>query len=135
LYRGTELLVVVVIVVKGVYLRKKSVLIVLVILAIGLVGTGLSAFYMQNEYSADTTVTKFTDKISHGFPLGWYGHSDTWGGIPFSATYWFSLESLLLDAAFWVAISFFVSFGAIKSVNRLHKTRASKNLSVIKIWS
>ncbi len=58
-------------------MRKKPALIALVILALGLVGTGLSAFYMQNEYSADITVSKFTVKISHGFPLGWYGHSDT----------------------------------------------------------
>jgi hypothetical protein len=76
-----------------------------------------------------------TFKVSYGFPLGWYGHSHTEGSaIPvngYPETYWFSLGSLLLDAAFWVAISFLVSFAAIKSVNTLYKTRASKNLSVI----
>ncbi len=48
-------------------------------------------------------------------------------------TNWFSLESLLLDAAFWIAITFFVSIATMKLVNILHKTRASKNLSVINI--
>jgi hypothetical protein len=118
-----------------VQLKKKSVLIALAILALGLVGTVLSAFHMQNESFSDTTIAKYTVNISHGFPLGWYGHSVTYGEIPFSATNWFSIESLLLDAAFWIAISFLACIALIKSMNILHKTRASKNLAVTKKMS
>ena len=95
--------------------------------------------YTQNGYTGDF-FTKGVFKVSHGFPLGWYGYSQIFVGIPaFSPLpeiYWFSLVSLLLDAAFWIALSFFVAQGLIaimKSVNILHKTRASKNLSVINI--
>ena len=107
-------------------MRKKSVLIALVILAFGLVGTGLSTLYKQNEQIA-ITLMGFTQKVSYGFPLGWYGYSfavtgiprnDYWGLPPLS--YWFSLESLLLDVAFWFAISFFVSFVALKSARALN---------------
>jgi hypothetical protein len=114
-------------------MRKRTLLIALVILALGLIGTGLSALYQQNERIHITTMG-FTRKVSYGFPLSWYGYSDTRGiWVPFSMTNWFSLESLVLDAVFWFAISFFVSLGAIKSVNILHKRVASKNLSVINI--
>jgi hypothetical protein len=104
-------------------MRKKTVLIALVILALGLTGTGLSALYERDEF----IVTNFpmgTIKVSYGFPLGWYGHSQTTGiwipFVPSTGTYWFSLESLLLDASFWFAISFFVSLVAIKSARALN---------------
>jgi hypothetical protein len=113
-------------------MRKKSALIALVILAFGLIGTALSTLYVQNEFLLHTV--HFGDpsaeawKFSYGFPLGWYGYSQqqVWSANPIPKFYWFSLGSLLLDAAFWVAISFFVSLAAIKSVNILRKTRASK---------
>jgi len=116
-------------------MRKRTLLIALAVIAIGVIGTGLSTLYRQNIIT-DFTGKQGVYKISYGFPLGWYGHSHTVGGIPLfpsSETYWFSLESLLLDTAFWVAISFSVSIATIKSVNILHKARASKNLSVINI--
>jgi len=108
-------------------MRKKSVLIALAILALGLIGTGLSTLYKQNEYIGEPPVVTF--KESYGFPLGWQGYSFTETGIPYNnyweiphspRVYWFSLESLLLDAAFWFAISFFVSFTAIKSARALN---------------
>jgi hypothetical protein len=115
-------------------MRKKTVLIALTILALGLIGTGLSTLYTQNEYIGYPPIV--TVKESYGFPLGWYGYSHIETMIytfhP-PEIYWFSLGSLLLDATFWIAISFFVSFTAMKSVNMSHKTRASKNLSVINI--
>jgi hypothetical protein len=125
-------------------MRKKSVLIVVVILAFGLIGTGLSALYQQQDWqTTEITADKHmsTFKVSHGFPVGWYGYSQTtiWYTSHWNAPYippkiyWFSLESLLLDAAFWVAISFFVCIAAVKLVNKLRKTRASKNLSVVNI--
>jgi hypothetical protein len=101
-------------------MRKKSVLIVLVILALGLVGIGLSTLYTQYGYTGD--FSKGTFKVSYGFPLVWYGYSVTTGRMPFFGpeVYWFSLGSLFLDAAFWFAISFFVSFVAIKSARALN---------------
>jgi hypothetical protein len=118
-------------------MRKKSVLIALVILAIGLIGTGLSILYVQNEFIGvhigDPSVGIW--KFSYGFLLSWYGYSQAvvLAPIPTPKTYWFSLESLLLDAAFWVAISFSLCIATMKSVNMLSKTRASKKLSVINI--
>ena len=107
-------------------MRKKTALIVVVILAFGLVGTGLSALYKQNE-GIVITLMGFTRKESYGFPLGWYGYSFAVTGIPHKGywglpplSYWFSLESLLLDVAFWFAVSFFVSFAAIKSARALN---------------
>jgi len=116
-------------------MRNKSVLIILVILSIGLIGTGLSALYTQKGYTDFTLGMTITLKTSYGFPLSWHGYSQTSGDVipvkPLpSFDNWFSLESLLLDAALWFAISFFVTFATIKSVNMLHKTRTSKNLSV-----
>jgi hypothetical protein len=115
-------------------MRTKSALIVLAVLALGLVGIGLSTLYTQNEYSASITGTieKDVSKVSHGFPLGWYGYTQTyswnksysghWGPPPFVATKisWFSLESLLLDVSFWFAISFFASLTAIRSARTLN---------------
>ena len=117
-------------------LRKKSVLIVLVILALGLVGASLSALY---EHDEEFGILNGTFKASYGFPVGWHGYSTNYGGailLPPHTTpvfYWFSLEAFLLDAAFWIAISSFTCIAIIKSVNILHKVRASKNLSTINV--
>jgi hypothetical protein len=116
-------------------MRKKSALIALAILALGLIGTGVSIIYVQNEFIGvhvgDPSVG--TWKFSYGFPLSWYGYSQAVVRVPTTTpkTYWFSLESFLLDAAFWIAISFFTCIATMKSVSMLHKTRTSKNLSVI----
>jgi len=108
-------------------MRKKSALFALMILALGLVGIGLSTLYMQEGYSGNEPFV--TVKRSYGFPFGWYGYSFTTVIAPVHVPeiYWFSLGSLLLDAAFWFAISFFVSIAAIKSaraLNLIAKTRA-----------
>jgi hypothetical protein len=116
-------------------MRKRTLLVALAILALGLVGTGLSTLLKQNEYIGSPPVV--TVKESYGFPLIWYGYSFQEVGIPSPnpppKTYWFSLGSLLVDGALWVAISFFVCIAAVKSVSILHKARASKNLSVTNI--
>jgi len=114
-------------------MRNKSVLFVLVILAIGLIGTGLSSLYTQKGYT-DTLGMTTTFKVSYGFPLGWYGYSQTYQGVLAQPilpprTYWFSLESFLLDFALYFAVSFFVTLATIRSMSMLHKTRTSKNLS------
>jgi hypothetical protein len=124
-------------------MRKKTALMILIILGFGLIGTSLSTLYTQNEFNRDIKATTRNDtfKVSHGFPVGWYGYTQTsiwylfhWTPPSISPKiYWFSPESLLLDAAFWLAISFFVCVATMKSVNILHKRRASKNLSVIDI--
>lgn len=109
-------------------IRNKSVLFVLVILAIGLIGTGLSTLYTQKVDTGVHGLLGDVSKVSCGFPLGWYGYSLISGDVlsthpPSPSFYWFSLESFLLDAALWFAVSFFVTFATIKSVNMLHKTR------------
>ena len=103
-------------------MRKKTVLIVLAILALGLIGTGLSALYQQNEYIREPYYDPKTPapvigpiKVSYGFPLGWHGYSLMYiGPRNFRSEYWFSLESLLLDAAFWIAISSIACIDIIK---------------------
>ena len=112
-------------------MRKKTVLIALVILALGLVGTGLSALYQQQDWqTTEITTDKYmgTFNVFYGFPLSWHGYAHTtiwylshWNP-PYNPpkVYWFSLESLLLDVAFWFVISFFVSFVALKSARALN---------------
>jgi hypothetical protein len=107
-------------------MRKKSLLIALAILALGLIGTSFSELYVQNQIVHATN--EDTVNVSYGFPLSWHGYSQSYLhrmiAVSFPENYWFSLESLLLDAAFWFAISFFLCIATMKSVNILHKTRA-----------
>jgi hypothetical protein len=79
-------------------MRKKSALIVLVVLAFGLVGTGLSTFYQQDGYFVNIAASKVTFTVSYGFPLGWHGYSHTddiglnthfWERIPSLDIHWF----------------------------------------------
>jgi len=115
-------------------MRQKTALMILIILGFGLIGTGLSAFYEQNELVGKGSNMHIL-KATYGFPMRWYGYSQqqAFSANPIPKFYWFSLESLLLDAAFWFAISFFACIATMKSVNILRKTRASKTLPVIKI--
>jgi hypothetical protein len=112
-------------------MRKSSLLIALIILALGLVGTSLSTLYEKNEYIGSPLSPPETFKMSYGFPLGWHGYSLLIGRtivLPqfLHPAYWFSLESLLLDGVFWFAISLFASAVTMKSVQMLLKTIASK---------
>jgi hypothetical protein len=105
-----------------------AILVALVILALGVIGTSLSTLYEQDEWLDRGAVTTF--KVSYGFPVSWYGYSLTEGGvipvIPPPRAYWFSLGSFLLDAAFWFAISFFVSVATVKPVKILLRKIGSK---------
>jgi hypothetical protein len=117
-------------------MRKRTLLIALAVIALGLIGTELSTLYKQNEYigiGGPLHNPLGTIKTSYGFPLGYYGYSiDEYDlRIHGPQIYWFSLGSLLLDAAFWFAISSIGCISIIKSMNIFHKTRASKKLSVI----
>jgi len=118
-------------------MRKRTLLIALAAIALGLIGTGLSTLYTQKEYFGEPPTV--TVKESYGFPLGWQGYSWKVIGIPIflpvptSKVYWLSLGPLLLDAAFWIAISSIGYLAIIKSMNMVHKARASKDLSVINI--
>jgi len=108
---------------------RKTALIVLAILALGLVGASLSALC---EYDERTGTLGGTFKASYVFPLGWHGYSTNYGGPLLRPRphldYWFSLESFLLDIAFWSAITSFAVFCTM-----FYKTRAFKKLSIIKI--
>ncbi len=106
-------------------MEKKTVLIGLIILVLGLVGTGLSALYQRDEFVRDprhNSPSVGTIKVYYGFPLAWYGYAE--GGIGFwgftRKVYWFSLGSFLLDTPFWFAVCLFVSFAAIKSARVLN---------------
>lgn len=109
-----------------------AVLVALVILAFGLTGTGFSGLYVQNQFVivANTGIVK----ASYGFPLSWHGYLQNyslqlhphWGDVNPPKVYWLSLGSLLLDAAFWFAISFFACVATMKSVKILLRTIASK---------
>jgi hypothetical protein len=111
-------------------IKKRTVfLIALVTLALGLIGTSLSTLYKQIEIVPDGGPLA-TLKTSYGFPLGWYGYVYKEGGvmplIPPPPTYWFSLESLLLDAAFWFATGFFAWVATLQSFKILLRTIGSK---------
>jgi hypothetical protein len=104
---------------------KKTVLIGLVILVLGLVGAGFSALYQRNEFIRDprhNSPSVGTIKVYYGFPLAWYGYTE--GGIGFWGytikVYWFSLGSFLVNTLFWSAVGLFVSFAAIKSARALN---------------
>jgi hypothetical protein len=111
---------------------RKTALIVLVILALGLIGASLSALYEHDERFG--TMLGGTFKASYGFPFGWHGYSDGYGPLrvfpstPPPVDYWFSLESFLLDIAFWSAISSLAVFTTM-----FHKTKTFKKLSAINI--
>jgi hypothetical protein len=111
-------------------MRKRLLLIGLVILALGLIGTSLSTLYEQVEFMPSQNQPKV--KVFYGFPLSWHGYSlmempiPSFTPPPLEYDYWFSSESLLLDAVFWFAISLFASVAAMKSVKILLKTIAPK---------
>jgi hypothetical protein len=113
-------------------MRTRTLLIVLATLTFTVIGTILSS--LHTEIYQNFVIYR----VSYGFPMGWYGYQ-IGGGFAqpilpaLTETYWFSLESFLLDIAFWFAISSLVVIATIKSVNMLRKTRTSKKLSVINI--
>lgn len=117
-------------------MRKRTILVALAVIAVGLIATGVSTLYERREFIGDyNPAGAGMSEFSYGFPLGWYGYSQA-VGIIFSFSpklYWFWIEPFLLDAAFWIAISAIGCLVIIKSMNMLHKTRASKNLSVINV--
>jgi hypothetical protein len=104
-------------------LKKRTHLIVLTILVLGSVGTILSAFYLS--VYQDFVVYR----TSYGFPFGWHGHVISGGPViePFIDADWFSAESLLLDIAFWFAISTIMIITTIKSVSIVRKKKIQKN--------
>jgi hypothetical protein len=109
-------------------MRKRTLLIVLSILLLGSLGTILSSFYLS--IYANFVVYK----TSYGFPIGWHGHESA-GGValePFYDADWFSLESLLLDIAFWFAISSLAVVATIKAVSMLHKRRMERTKNIDK---
>jgi hypothetical protein len=96
-------------------MRKRLAQTALAILAFGLIETSLSTLYERSE----TQFLGIWRKTSYeyGFPIWWYGYSLTYLEMTITAqepvawtpprVYWFSLGWLLLDVAFWFAISFF----------------------------
>jgi len=110
-------------------MRKRTLLVAMAILALGLIGLSLSAQYQQpNELILKPL---WTVKTSYGFPLSWYGYSEQIVSLDGKSIYWYSVESLLIDSVVWFAISFFVCVATFKSVNISQRTRASRNLSAI----
>jgi hypothetical protein len=95
--------------VKRIIVKKRTViLIALMTLALGLIGTGFSTLYEQDVFILPENQETITSKVSYGFPLAWHGYSITEPNFPppimpgatYNPTYWFSLESL-----FWMVCS------------------------------
>jgi hypothetical protein len=117
--------------------KRTVILVVLVTLALGLIGTSLSTLYEQNEWTESYIILK----VSYGFPMAWHGYSQNYsqnysqfqlGPPPLvnpPKIYWLSLGSLLLDVAFWFAISFCLCIPTITSMKILLKTTASKTVT------
>jgi hypothetical protein len=103
-------------------MRNRTLPIVLAILVFGSAGTVLSTFYLSIYQNF------VVYKTSYGFPFGWHGH-DTEGGHIGSwiDVDWFSLEPLLLDIAFWFAISSITVIATIKAVDMLPQEKNGKN--------
>jgi hypothetical protein len=112
-------------------MRKRTLLIALAVIGLGLIFTGLSGLY--TVFQLPENLWSGISKISYGFPFGWYGYFKRGHPDGFLPVYWFSLESFLLDTAFWLGISTFGCFAIIKSMNMVHKARASKTLFVVNI--
>jgi hypothetical protein len=95
-------------------MRKRTLLIVLAILVLGSVGTIASTFY--SSLYQDFVIFR----VSYGFPIGWHGYQLEGGPAqtiyphPYE-TYWFTLGSLLLDIAFWFAISLLAVIATTKA--------------------
>jgi len=105
---------------------RKTLLIALILVAACLIGTGFSSLYQKEDYPAGLHGTWMT---SYGFPAAWHGYSWNEGPIPLfreTPTYWFSLESLLLDALFWFGISFVAYVVPMKSFRTFGRTLVSK---------
>jgi hypothetical protein len=98
-------------------MRIELILIVPAISALGFIATLVSGLYQQN------LSTLGVSKIGYGFPLSWHGNSwIVYPGMP--VAYWFSLESFVLDTAFWClifAVLTLVSLRWLKTRKREHK--------------
>jgi hypothetical protein len=78
-------------------MRTKPVLVALLIITLGIIATLISGLYEQNLSKEGLS------KMGYGLPLIWHGHS--WIVYPDMPTvYWYSLESFVLDTAFWCFI-------------------------------
>jgi hypothetical protein len=117
--------------------RKRTAILIATVTLLGLVGTSFSPLH-EPEYTGFQNVEIV---VPYGFPFPWHGYSFEVGEQhalgPIPVTYWFSLESLLLDATFWLGISFFLCFAAMKiSENTsqalsIQKHLLSRNLSKV----
>ena len=120
-------------------MNKRLLLILLVILAFGLIGVSLSTFYKQSGESSFSLDADFW-KTSYGYPFAWHGYSYEEGDViqrsllPPPPTYWFSLESLLLDVAFWFAVSFFACVATLKSSSVLLGTKVSITYFLVSVY-
>jgi hypothetical protein len=114
-------------------MRKRNLLIILAILAIGLIGTSLSSLCENQNEMIEVRPFAPNHWVSFGFPISWYGYREqTYPELGFRF-YWFSLVSFLVNTVFWTAISTLGYFVITILIDVLHKVRASKNLSVINI--
>jgi len=79
-------------------MKPKIILFGLAVFALGLIVTLLSGLYGRN-ISPNIGV----ERIGYGYPLCWYGHSQTmYPGAPI--IHWLDWIALTLDAAFWSLI-------------------------------
>jgi len=115
-------------------MRKKIVLIALVILAFGLIGTSLSSLCENQNEMIEVRPFAPNHWVSFGFPVSWHGYREQiYPEVERFRFYWFSLGSFLVNTVFWIAVSTLGYFVIAITINISHKARASKNLPVINI--
>jgi hypothetical protein len=94
-------------------MKTRTILIILVAVAVGFAITLVSGLYTQTLFPAN--LWSGTTKTWGGLPFGWWGYSQT-GHYYFNPPHWFSPAFFLSDVVFWFLISSAVSFFALRFV-------------------
>jgi hypothetical protein len=102
-------------------MKTRTVLVILVAVAVGFAVTLVSGLYKQTRLPEN--LWSGTTETWYGFPFGWRGYSQVGHVSIFNPPYWFSPASFLLDVVFWFLISSVVSFVALKFVRMRHVRR------------
>jgi hypothetical protein len=95
-------------------MKTRTILIILVAVAVGVAITLVSGLYEQTLFPAN--LWSGTTKTWGGLPLGWWGYSQTghvWGPNP---PHWFSSAFFVSDVVFWFLISSASAFVTLRFV-------------------
>ena len=95
-------------------MKTRTILIILVAVAVGFAITLVSGLFKQTLFPAN--LYSGTTKTWGGFPFGWWGYSQTGHVYYVNPPHWFSPAFFLSDVVFWFLISSAVSFVALRFV-------------------